>query len=90
LVRYLPDFRIKCVDGIQADKEKCVSYIVKNPILATLLSERFGYLEAAELAKESIRTGTPIPELAVKKKLLTKKEAKELFDLMSMSMAKYD
>jgi len=90
LNRYLPDFREKCIQGITADKERCASLIAMNPILATLLSERFGYLEAAELAKESIRTGTPIPELAVKKKLLTKKEAKELFDLMSMSMAKYD
>ena len=90
LVRYLPDFRIRCIGGIQADKEKCISYIDKNPILATLLSERLGYLAAAELAKESIRKGIPIPELAVKKKLLSKKEAKELFDLMSMSKGKYD
>ena len=90
LVRYLPDFRIRCIDGIQADKEKCIHYTEKNPILATLLSEKLGYLAAAELAKESMGSGTPIPELAVKKKLLTKKEAKELFDLMSMSKGKYD
>ncbi|MGD0817039.1 MAG: aspartate ammonia-lyase [Methanomassiliicoccales archaeon] len=89
LVRYLPDFRVKCVEGIVADKERCASHIGKNPILATLLSERIGYLAAAELVKESISTGISIPELAVKRGLLTKNEAKELFDPIRMSQGKY-
>jgi aspartate ammonia-lyase len=89
LVRYLPDFRTKCIDGIVADKERCAANIEKNPILATFLSERIGYLAAAELVKESTATGTSIPDLAVKKKLLTKKEAKELFDPVRMSQSKY-
>jgi aspartate ammonia-lyase len=89
LVRYLPDFRKYCVDGIVADRERCESYILKNPILATLLSERVGYLAAADLVKESIATGVPIPDLAVKKGLLTGKEAKKLFDPARMSQSRY-
>ena len=90
LVRYLPDFRTKCIDGIIADRERCSSYIGRNPILATLLNERIGYLAAAELAKESVASGTPIAELAVRKGLLSKKEAEHLFDPAPMSMGKYD
>lgn len=89
LVHYLPDLRRKCIDGIIADRQKCASYIMKNPILATFLVEKIGYLEAAVLVKESMRTGIPIPELAVKRKLLTKKEAKELFDPGRMSQSRY-
>jgi aspartate ammonia-lyase len=89
LVRYLPDFREKGVDGIVPNRERCASYIVMNPILATLLSEKVGYLGAAELVKESMRTGTAVPELAVKRKLLTQEEAKELFDPLRMSRGRY-
>jgi aspartate ammonia-lyase len=89
LVRYLPDFRTNCVDGIVADRERCERYIEKNPILATLLSERVGYLAAAELVKESMATGVSIPDLAVKKGLLTKKDAKSLFDPVRMSQSRY-
>jgi aspartate ammonia-lyase len=89
LVCYLPDFRTKCVDGIVADKDRCEGYIRKNPILATLLSEKVGYLAAAELVKESTATGVAIPDLVVKKRLLTAKEAKELFDPARMSQSRY-
>jgi fumarate hydratase class II len=89
LINYLPDFRMKCIDGLVADKEKCASYIEKNPALVTLLSEKIGYLGSAELAKESMRTGVPVPRLAVKRKLLSKKEAEELFDPVRMSLGKY-
>ena len=89
LVRYLPDFRTKCIDGIAADRERCSSHIGRNPILATLLNERIGYLAAAELAKESVASGTPIAELAVRKGMLSKKEAEQLFDPAPMSMGKY-
>ncbi len=89
LIGYLPDFREKCLEGIAANTEKCSSYIAMNPILATLLSDRIGYLRAAELAKESMETGISIPELAVKRKLLGRKEAKEIFDPLRMSQEKY-
>ncbi|MEW6669990.1 MAG: aspartate ammonia-lyase [Thermodesulfobacteriota bacterium] len=79
LIRFLPVFTERCVEGIRADEEKCRSYLLKNPSLATLLSPRIGYLGAAKLAKESREKGIPVPELAVKKKLLTPQEAEEIF-----------
>ena len=90
LIRYLPDFRSKCVDGIMADKERCASYIEKNPILATLLSERIGYLAAAELVKESTSTGMSIPESGGEEEAAhARREAKELFDPVRMSQGRY-
>ena len=79
LIRFLPVFTEKCVEGIGADEERCRSSLLKNPSLATLLSPRIGYLEAAKLAKESGEKGTPVPELAVQKGILTPTEAEGIF-----------
>ncbi len=73
-------FRTKCVEGITADRERCTSYLDRNPVLGTFLAQRIGYMRAAELVKEAGRTGIPVPELAVKNGLLSEEEARILFD----------
>jgi aspartate ammonia-lyase len=73
-------FRTKCVEGIDADEERCAAYLDRNPVLGTFLAERIGYMRAAEVVKESARTGIPVPELAVRKGLLSEEEARTLFD----------
>ena len=60
-----------------------------NPILATLLSPKIGYLNAAELAKEAMKTNQPIKDIAVKKGILSKEEADNLFDLEKISKNRY-
>jgi aspartate ammonia-lyase len=73
-------FRTRCVEGITADRERCASYLDRNPVLGTLLAQRIGYMRAAEVVKEAARTGIPVPELAVKNGLLSEEEARILFD----------
>jgi aspartate ammonia-lyase len=89
LINFLPVFVQKCVKGMRADEGRCRSYVERNPILATLLSKKIGYLKAADLADESMRTGRPIPELAVEKGLLTSEEARELFDPRAMTAVRF-
>ena len=78
LINYLPVFTKKCIAGIQANKEKCEWYFYHSTSLATLLNTSIGYLKAAELVKESIKTGKPFAELVVEKGLLTKEQVAEL------------
>ncbi|MGI0035546.1 MAG: aspartate ammonia-lyase, partial [Nitrososphaera sp.] len=47
-------------------------YVEKSPALVTLLNPYIGYLKAAEIYKESQRTGKSIRELVLAKKLMTK------------------
>jgi len=76
---FLPVFTDKCVSGIEADEERCRSYLDFNPALATLLAPKIGYLAAAELAKAAIKSRKSVPQLAVEKGIISAKEADELF-----------
>ncbi len=79
LKNFVPLFVQKCISGIQADRERCESYYITSPSLATALNPLIGYVKAAEIAKESAKTRTPIPVLLRKKKLLTEKQIKDIF-----------
>lgn len=80
LANFLSVFSSKCVEGITADQERCAHYFGVSPSLATVLTPKIGYLKAAELFKEALKTKTPIPQLAVTKGILTDKEAQEVFE----------
>ncbi|MGI0048195.1 MAG: aspartate ammonia-lyase, partial [Nitrososphaera sp.] len=71
LKNFLPVFAANMVDGIEANRQKLESYIEKSPVLVTLLNPYIGYLKAAEIYKESLKTGKGIRELVLAKKLMT-------------------
>ena len=72
LKNFLPIFAANMVDGLKANKERLESYIDKSPVLVTLLNPYIGYLKAAEIYKESLKTNKSIKELVLEKKLMTK------------------
>ncbi|MGD1061402.1 MAG: aspartate ammonia-lyase [Methanomassiliicoccales archaeon] len=82
---FVPIFTERCVRGIVANEERCSYHLTNNPILATFLAPRIGYARSAELAEESEATGIPVPELAVKKGVITDEESKEIFDPKEMA-----
>jgi fumarate hydratase class II len=57
------NFRERCIEGLQAT-ERGPELVERSPMLATALNPVIGYDESAKIAKESIRTGRPIRELA--------------------------
>ena len=81
LKNFIPHFSKRCVAGIAANDDRCKGYFEQSVGLATILNTHIGYLEAAELAKESEATGTPIGALILKKGLLSAKQLKEILDL---------
>jgi aspartate ammonia-lyase len=74
LKNFLPIFAANMVDGIEANKDRLESYIEKSPVLVTLLNPYIGYLKAAEIYKESLKTNKSIRELVVSKGLMTKEQ----------------
>lgn len=89
LNNYLPVFQSSCIEGILINKEQLRVVAGMNPILATLLAPKIGYLKAAELAKEAMKTKQSIRDLAVINGILSKEEADELFDLENISKNRY-
>jgi fumarate hydratase class II len=57
------NFRERCIEGLQAT-DRGPELVERSPMLATALNPVIGYDEAAKIAKESIRTGRSIRELA--------------------------
>lgn len=70
----------KCIRGIRANNAMCRYYLEKSPAAATALTPEIGYTRAAELVKESMRTGKTVRELALHHKLLPKKRLDRILD----------
>ena len=79
LKNYLPVFIAKCIVGIEADRAQCEAYYISSPSLATALNPIIGYAKAAEIAKESAKSGIPIPQLLREKKILSDAEIERIF-----------
>jgi aspartate ammonia-lyase len=62
--------RAKCVDGIAANRERARELLDRSTATATALSPYIGYAATAELAKEAVKTGRSIRELALERGLL--------------------
>ena len=58
------EFAERCVRDLEADEAMTKFWLERNTMLATALSPRIGYAAAAEIAKEAVRTGESVPEVA--------------------------
>src|SRR6184192_3640219 len=75
----------KCVTGITANKARCEELVELSMAMVTSLAPKIGYDRAAELAKESVRTGKTVRELCREKKILPEKELERALDPVSMT-----
>jgi len=77
--------REKCVDGITANEEACRRYFDHSISVATALNPFIGYLAAAEVAKESAKTGKTVVEIVRARKLLTEEQIAKVFSPEGMT-----
>jgi len=77
--------REKCVDGITANEEVCRRYFDHSISIATALNPYIGYLAAAEVAKESAKTGKTVVEIVRERKLLTEEQIAKVFSPEGMT-----
>jgi aspartate ammonia-lyase len=78
-------FRIRCVDGITANEARARELLDRSTAAATALSPYIGYAATAEIAKESIRTGTPIREIVLSRGLLPKDRLDAILSVDAMT-----
>ncbi len=60
----------KNLKGLKVDRERCLYFIHTSVGLATLLNTSIGYAAAAEVAKESEKTGKPVRDIVAAKGLM--------------------
>jgi len=75
----------KCVDGITANEARCRYYANATVAIAAALNPYIGYAAAAEIAKESVKTGRTVTEIALGRKLLDEKLLREILDPYRMT-----
>ena len=66
--------RTRCVEGIQADREKCRYYAENSFGIAAALNPYIGYSRAAECVKEALKTKRTLGQVVLSKGLLSEKE----------------
>lgn len=77
-------FAEKCIKGLEANTEKMLENVEKNPILVTALVPKLGYDVAAEIAKEAMESDKTIKEIVLNKGLMTDKEVDEALDISKL------
>lgn len=70
-------FRTRCVDGIEADRERCRTAVEQSLAMATYLVPRLGYDRAAEIAKAAYEQGKTVREAAIEGGWLSREEVEQ-------------
>ena len=78
-------FSEKCVRGIEANEERCRELVELSMAMVTSLAPKIGYDRAAEIAKESARTGQTVREICLEKKVLSAGELERALDPAGMT-----
>lgn len=79
------NFVVKCLEGMQANEEKCLEYAEKSLATCTSLAPLIGYDQAADLAKRAYKEGKTVRALAKELGVLPEAELARALDLMGMT-----
>src|SRR5205085_6014553 len=63
-------FADRCVDGLTANRERCEELVEQSLAMCTSLAPLIGYDKAADIAKESFKTGKTVRQVALERKIM--------------------
>ena len=80
----------KCIDGIEADVERCRYFAESSPSIVTPLNKYIGYEEAASIAKQALKDGKTIKTVVLERGhvtagRLTSEQLDAALDVLSMT-----
>lgn len=78
-------FREKCVDGIKANLPRCAELVEYSMAMVTSLAPIIGYDQAAEIAKESAKTGKTVRQICQERQVLPPEELAIALDPIAMT-----
>ena len=78
-------FQDKCVSGITANRERCKELVEYSMAMVTSLAPIIGYDRAAEIAKESAKTGKTVREICREKQILPEADLDRALDPIEMT-----
>ncbi|MDA8050971.1 MAG: aspartate ammonia-lyase [Rhodospirillales bacterium] len=87
LTNAVNSFTERCASGIEAREENCARHVEASVGIVTALVPAIGYERAAALAKEALRSGRTVRELARAEGLLPEAELDRLLDARRLAEA---
>ncbi|MDQ1753198.1 MAG: fumarate hydratase, class [Pseudonocardiales bacterium] len=83
-------FADKCIDGIEANVERCLEYAESSPSIVTPLNHYVGYDEAAKIAKQALSERKTIRQVVIERGhvesgAITEDKLDEVLDVLSMT-----
>ena len=84
LANAVGNFSRRCLEGLSADGKRCEEMIEKSLALATALTPKIGYDEAARIAKKAYHHRKTIRQVVEEEGLFPKDELNRLLDVRSM------
>jgi len=76
--------RIRCIEGITVNEERCKDMVYRSVGLVTALNPSLGYIKTSEVAKEALRTKRPVYDIVLEKGYMTQEELDVLLDPENM------
>ena len=70
-------FTDSCINGIEANADRCGNYLENSLGLVTVLAPYIGYNAAAEVAKEAVASGRSIREIVLERHLMAEQELEQ-------------
>ncbi|HET6282640.1 MAG TPA: class II fumarate hydratase [Polyangia bacterium] len=80
-------FAARCVEGLEANVERCNALIEQSLAMVTALAPAIGYDAAATIAKESVKTGKTVRQVCLERNVLPPDDLARLLDPRTMTGA---
>lgn len=81
----LDSFRVKCLDGIEANEARCKELLERNPAIATALNRTIGYDLGSKVAKKAAAEGRSVRDVVLELGLLSESQLDELLNVRNMT-----
>lgn len=78
-------FQKNCLEGITANRERCLQYVEQSAGIITALNPHLGYETCSKIAREAILTGRSIRELCLQHQVLTEDELNQILNPIEMT-----
>ena len=85
MTNMLRTLRLRSIDGIKANQERCRQYAEQTSQMATALNPILGYAKAGEIAKQALTQGKSVIQVVREEKLLNEAQIEKLLDAKKLT-----
>jgi aspartate ammonia-lyase len=84
LTRGMTVLRLHCIEGIEADEERCRELLEHSLVAVTAINPYVGYTQASRVAKEALKSRRSIRDVVLAEKLMTEEQLAEAFSTRNL------